>query len=101
MLRTNMAEQNGKSWTEYFRIITPFLLLVLTLAAGGINSKLADIDTKLFKHLTNDEMHCPRSMVIQKPEFDVYQSMRDRQMCDLKEDIKEIKRLLSNNKETR
>jgi hypothetical protein len=81
---------NGRSWTEHFRIITPFLLLVLTAIGGSINSRLTDIDTKLFKHLTNDELHCPRSLMVTKAEYNIYQTMRDRQMMDIKEQLSRI-----------
>jgi hypothetical protein len=82
-----MSESNGKSWTEHFRIITPFLLLIITGFATVINSKLNDIDSKLFHHLTNDEMHCPRSVMVTKAEYDACQRM-------IESDIKEIKEML-------
>ena len=82
--------EEKKSWTEYFRIITPFLLLVLTAIGGSINSRLSDIDSKLFKHLTNDEMHSPRSIMVTKAEYSIYQTMRDRQMADIKEQLSRI-----------
>ena len=90
-----MAEQNGKSCTEWFRIITPFLLFVLTIFAGAIQTKLTDIDTKMFRHLTNDEMHSPRSLMVSKAEFCIYQEMRSTQMADIKTDLQDIKRILS------
>ncbi len=42
-------------------------------------------DEKLFKHLTNDEIHTPKSIVVSKAEFDIYQVFRDKQMSDLKD----------------
>lgn len=81
---------NNKSWTEYFRLITPFLLLVLTFIGGNINSRLNDIDNKLFKHLTNDEIHTPKTIVVSKAEFAIYQSMRDKQMDDIKNSVSRI-----------
>jgi hypothetical protein len=94
-------DKDRRSWTEYFRIITPFFLFILTLLAGSIQSKLNDIDTKLFKHLTNDEIHSPKSLVITKPEFLMYQAMRDLQIKDVKDctietkqDVKDIKNLI-------
>jgi len=53
------------------------------------------IDNKLFKHLTNDEIHTPRSSVMTKNEFFIYQefyrlSTEDikKSICDLQEDVK-------------
>lgn len=85
-----------RSWTEYFRIITPFLLLVITGFSAVINSRLVDIDTKLFKHLTNDEIHTPKSVVVSKGEFAIYQEMRNEQIRDLRDDLMEIKSILKN-----
>jgi hypothetical protein len=89
-----MSEHNGRSWTEYFRVITPFLLLVITFIGGNINNRLADIENKIFRHLTNDEIHTPRTVVVEKGEFDLYQKMRDKQMDSMMDMIAEIKVLI-------
>lgn len=81
-----MASQNGNTplnWTEWFRLVTPFFLFILTILASTMTNKLSDIDNKLFKHLTNDEIHTPRSVVTTKAEFDIYQQFRDKQMTAL------------------
>ena len=75
----------GKQWTEIFRLITPFFLIVITYIGGNINTRLTDIDTKLFKHLTDNEIHSLRNLIVTKPEFLIYQEMRDKQMNDLKD----------------
>jgi len=81
---------------EYFRFITPILITITLFMIGNIDHKINQIDDKLFKHLTNDELHAPRSIVITKPEFSVYQEWRNKQMdsidksvCEIKESIKE------------
>jgi hypothetical protein len=61
---------------------------------GNIMRQLEDIDAKLFKHLTNDEMHCPRSITVTKPEFLIYQSMRDKQMDEMRNGINRIENLI-------
>ena len=78
-----------RSWTEYFRIISPFLLLVLTWISASINNRLANIEDKLFKHLTNDEIHCPRSIMVPRAEFDLITKMREQQIKDIKDTIKD------------
>jgi hypothetical protein len=88
---------SGKSWTEYLRLITPFLLLVVTGYCSFISSKLTEIDDKLFKHLTNDELHAPRSLVVTKPEFLIYQTMRDKQMEDIKNAVLDMRCALEGN----
>lgn len=98
-----------KHWTENFRVITPILLLVMSafltyLIADfsnfktDIKTQLTCIDEKMFKHLTNDEMHSPRSLIITKPEFEMYQSMRDKQMNDIKDSMSRIERNLEKKK---
>jgi hypothetical protein len=73
---------SDKSWTEYFRIITPFLLLVMTYLGSSvitridkIDSKIDTIDTKIFHHLTNEELHIVRNTVLDKGQFDIYVAM--------------------------
>lgn len=80
-----------KEWTENMRWITPILVTICLFFLAMINNKVDQIDEKLFKHLTNDEMHTPRTLVITRPEFDIYQELRQRQMVDIKESLTEIK----------
>lgn len=106
-----MAENgNGaKAWTEYFRFLTPVFLLCLNVLAGVLVSNQNDmkgqltlLDDKMFKHFTNDEMHSPRTMTVLKPEFEIYQKMRDKQMDEMNDVLKEIKACLESfRKETR
>ena len=92
---------NNRSWTEYFRIITPFLLIVLTFLGGTINSslnrldlKIDALDAKVFKHLTNDDIHMSRSAVVDKNVFEIYQRMRDKQMIDMQCTLTDIREML-------
>jgi len=95
-----------RSWTEYFRIITPFLLIVITFVGATINKNLDTLDThitaidnKLFLHLTNDEIHAIRSNFISKSEFDIVSIMREKQFSkieqaiyDLKDEVKQLRK---------
>ena len=38
-----------------------------------------------FKHVTNDEIHTPKSIVVTQPEFKIYQEFRSKEMQDLHE----------------
>lgn len=89
-----MAEGNGKSWTELFRIITPVLCLIITGFAAVTYGRIGDIDSKLFLHLTNAELHFPRQQVVTKSEYDVVQKMRDQQFATLSNQVAEIKQLI-------
>jgi hypothetical protein len=75
---------NNRHWTEMFRIITPFLLVVITGFAAVINSRLGGIEDKLFQHLTNAELHFPRTQVVTKGEFDITLRSIERQLDELK-----------------
>ncbi len=88
------SNSNGKSWMEYLRLATPFMTLVLLLYANNIRSDITEIRNELFHHLTNSEIHSPKSLIVTRAEFDIYQIMRDKQMSDLKDGIIRIEKLL-------
>lgn len=86
---------------NWFQFITPILvticLFVLTNIYGDLNrldSKVSKIDEKMFVHLTNDELHMPRSLAVTKAEFLVYQNMRDQQMSEIRKMSYDIKSLI-------
>jgi hypothetical protein len=90
-----MAEKEEKiSLFSALRFFTPIISGVTLFTVGMLLNRLDKLDDKMFKHLTNDEMHSPRSIIVTKPEFMLYQQMRDRQMADLKDGIQEIKIIL-------
>lgn len=93
-----MSENGNKTWFEYLRILTPVGVFIVGIYVSMINNGLNEvkesikcIDNKMFSHLTNDEIHTPKSMAITRAEFELYQSMRDKQMMDMKELLIEIK----------
>ena len=95
-----MANGNGKAWTEYFRAITPILLLTLNVLAGvlitnqnEIKFTVASLDSKVFHHLTNEELHILREQAVTQKEFNMYLKYTTDQydklyqaVCDLAED---------------
>lgn len=110
-------DDNNNSKVAWFRFITPILVTIAVVMLGsmernvnekfiGINEKIGiisstvtDIDIKLFKHLTNDEMHSPRSLIVTKPEFLIYQNLRDIQMKDIKDGVNRIFDLMEKHSE--
>ena len=50
-----------------------------------VKEDLKDYNTKVFTHLVNDEIHTPKTIVITKPEFLLYQEMRSQEMSNLRE----------------
>jgi hypothetical protein len=83
-----------KEWTEYMRWITPILVTIALFFLVSISNKVDSIDEKLFKHLTNDEIHTPKSIAISRAEFSIYQDLRAKQMEDLATNQRELKELL-------
>ena len=68
----------NKHWTENFRIFTPILVTIACFMLGNLISTTNKIDDKLFKHLTNDEVHAPRSQTVSKIEFDAHCKEKDK-----------------------
>lgn len=79
---------------EWFRIITPVLVTIVLFMITSIKTDVAKIDDKLFKHLTNDELHIPRNLVVSQEAFTLYQVMRNKQVEDIADRIKEVKEIL-------
>ena len=66
--------------------MTPYLITIAIFMLGNLISSVNKIDDKLFKHLTNDEIHIPRGTVISRAEFEIVSTMRERQFNQI--DIK-------------
>jgi hypothetical protein len=97
-MATRIKSNGGVHWTEYFRVITPFLLLVVTFVGGTINDNLNNLrvdiktlDTKVFAHLTNDELHPQKSKLLSVDQFEAYEKLRAEQLCSINDDVNEIK----------
>ncbi len=59
---------NKGSWT---RFITPILVTIAIFMLGNITVQIARMDEKLFHHISNSEIHMPRSQFVSKAEFDI------------------------------
>ena len=91
-----MAE--GKHWTENFRVFTPILVTIACFMLGNLIATTNKIDDKLFKHLTNAEIHVLRGTVVEKSEFDLYQKMRDKQMDSMESMVRDIRNIIKDAK---
>ena len=87
--------------SEYFRFLTPLLITIAMFMINTIEHKVDRIDekvevldAKIFKHLTNDELHAPRTLILSKPEFEIYQQMRNKQMDGVGQVLIEIKQMI-------
>ena len=88
------SSTNGKSWIEWLRLGTPFMTLVLLFYASSVKSEISEIRQQMFHHLTNADLHVPKSIIVTKAEFDIYQMMRTREMGEIKDSLCTIERLL-------
>jgi hypothetical protein len=94
---------------EYLRIATPVLTTLGLFIIGYVGSslgghmnqmetqivlKIDKLDDKIFKHMTNDEIHVLRSTVVDKAMFDVINQVRVAQIQDIKAEICDVKTLL-------
>ena len=84
-------------WSENFRALTPIGLFIaaffLNSFAGDIkrlDKDIGDMRGEVSHHLQNSEIHIPRATVVSKDEFMLYQTIRDRQMADLKDSLNRI-----------
>ena len=89
--------------TEWFRAITPIAMVFLSIIGWLISGKISGIESDIkelkdmtFKHLTNDEMHSPRSMTVLKPEFTMYMNMVNQQLQGMSNEMVEIKNYIIN-----
>jgi hypothetical protein len=90
-----VAEPNGgRQGSEIFRWLTPIMLTVAIAILTSMSNTVNKIDDKMFKHLTNDEIHAPRSTYVQKTEFDLYQKFRNEQMTQINSSICDLKNVI-------
>lgn len=82
-------------WKIGGSIICTLLVIITTLSlfiTTGINDKVIAIDSKLFKHLTNHELHIPRGQVVTRGEFEMYSMNTDRTINGFKEALEDYKK---------
>jgi len=84
--------ENSAGWIKY---ITPVLVTIALFMLGTIMAQVSRIDEKLFHHLSNDEIHMPRSFYVSKAEFDIQSRFIEKEndriikaIDDLRVDIK-------------
>jgi hypothetical protein len=72
-----MNDNNDKpTWLNFTNI-----LIGIVIAAHGVTwTAVFNMNDKLFKHMTNDEIHAPRSMYVPSTTFDLYQKFREMQI---------------------
>ena len=64
-------ENNNGNKELILKYLTPILVTVSLFLIASLKGDIEKIDIKLFNHLTNDEMHTPRSYIVTKSEFNI------------------------------
>jgi hypothetical protein len=77
-----------ESWTKY---ITPVLVTIAIFMLGNIIAQVGRVDEKLFHHLSNDEIHMPRSLFVSKAEFDLHSKFSDKETERILKAIDELR----------
>lgn len=72
--------RNGYRIVEWFRFITPVLVTVAITMVGGLRADIKEIDSKMFSHLTNEDLHTPRSRIASQAEFTLYREYTDKKL---------------------
>jgi len=81
-----------EGWTKY---ITPVLVTITIFMLGNIMAQLGRVEERLFHHLSNDEIHMPRSQFVSKAEFEIQSRFIEKEndrilraIDDLRNDLK-------------
>jgi hypothetical protein len=77
-----------ESWTKY---ITPVLVTIAIFMLGNVMAQVGRVDDKLFHHLSNDEIHMPRSLFVSKAEFDLHSKFSDKETERILKAIDELR----------
>ena len=77
-----------ESWTKY---ITPVLVTIAIFMLGNIMAQVGRVEEKLFHHLSNDEIHMPRSQFVTKAEFEMQSRFAEKETERILKAIDELK----------
>lgn len=75
-------------WTKY---ITPVLVTIAIFMLGEVLAQIGRVEEKLFHHLSNDEIHVPRSQFVTKAEFDLQSKFAEKETERILKAIDELK----------
>lgn len=77
-----MSEGKRSGWDvkkEYLDwIIKGFIAVLVTITLfiiSGTNQRLANLNDKVFNHITNESLHPTKSMVVKQSEYNTYKEM--------------------------
>jgi len=104
-----MAKKNGGN-NSVWRLsgiligsfITVITLLSLFITTGlrtdisQIRGKIDAVDSKLFVHLTNHELHVPRASIVSKEEYELYRYTSEKSLEQIAKTVESLKKDIQN-----
>jgi hypothetical protein len=83
-----MADNGDKiGWFNFTNVLIGIAIVIQSTQWAFI----VDLSNKVFAHLTNSDLHAPRSTFVEAAKFDLYQKMRDDQMRSMVDTLTEIR----------
>ena len=89
---------NGLGWKVAGSFVCVLITVITSLSlfiTTGLRGDIARIDSRLFDHLTNEELHIQRDQVVTKAQFDLYCGFEDQKKEALLDKLEEIKEELA------
>ena len=86
-----LNNMSGGVWRIVAVAVISSLLASNALILTGVKTEVHSIDTKLFTHLINADIHIPREQVVSKAEFQLYKSFSDQEIERILGRISEMK----------
>ena len=75
---------------DLLKIFTPVIMTLILFIVGGLSFQIRAIDTKLFTHLTNHELHVPRGQITTKSEFSLHCMSSEQMRNDVKDNMHKV-----------
>lgn len=82
---------NKIGFLEMMRFGTPLLVTICIFLSGLLINKIDKIDDKIFKHLTNDDLHALRSTLVSKAEFELNKQFTEKYYEHVVRSIEDIR----------
>ena len=93
---TKPKNGNGVRYAmEWFRLITPVMVTISLFILGNISLRIGEIDSKLFTHLTNHELHIPRQDVVTKAQFQMHCQFSDEAKARFEKSVDQMRQDVS------
>ena len=95
----NSVKSNG-GWKLAGVLIGSFISVITLLSifiTAGLRADIHTLDNKMLVHLTNHEIHCPRTDMISKAEFDTYKFFVNENTNEIKNKLDKIENIIVNN----